>query len=97
MTVKNLYDLKNGKWKVIGKHSFVIEESNVPLEHSGKPGVGSKIYQEYILESFIEGYFAIKPWNHLTFKDSFMDSLLLPNVVRPGNAILLTKEQKKLY
>jgi len=97
MTVKNLYDLKNGKWKVIGKHSLVIEESNVPLEHSGKSEVGSKIYQEYILESFIEGYYAIKPWNYLPFKDNFMDSLLLPDVVRPGNVFLLTKEQKKLY
>jgi len=39
----------------------------------------------------------IKPWNHLPFKDSFMDTLLLLGVVRPDNVIILTKEQKKLY
>jgi hypothetical protein len=75
----------------------VKEKSNVPLKHSGTAGVGLKIYQEYILSSFIEAYFAIKPWNHLPFKDNFMDALLLPNVNRPHNVIILTKEQKKLY
>lgn len=97
LTVKNISDLNSGKWKVIGKHSLVMEESNVPIEHSGKPGVGSKIYQEYILESFIEAYFAIRPWNHLPFKDSFMDTLLLQGVARPDDVIILKKEQKKLY
>jgi len=97
MTVKNLFDLNNGKWKVIGNHSLVIEKSNFPMEHSDNPGINFKIYQESTLSDFIEAYFRIKPWNHLPFKDSFMDTLLLPGVVRPDNVIILTKEQKKLY
>jgi hypothetical protein len=97
MTVKNLFDLNSSKWKVIGNHSLVIEKSNVPMEHSGNSGINFKIYQESTLSDFIEAYFKIKPWNHLPFKDSFMDTLLLPGVVRPDNVIILTKEQKKLY
>jgi hypothetical protein len=97
MTVKNLFDLNSGKWKVIGNHSLVIEKSKVPMEHSGNPGISLKIYQESTLSDFIEAYFRIKPWTHLPFKDSFMDKLLLPGVVRPDNVIILTKEQKKLY
>jgi hypothetical protein len=97
MTVKDLFGLNSGKWKVIGNHSLVIEKSIVPMEHSGKPGIGSKIYQESTLSNFIEAYFRIKPWNHLPFKDSFMDTLLLPGIVRPDNVIILTKEEKKLY
>jgi hypothetical protein len=97
LTVKNLYDLNSDKWQVLGNDSLVKEKSNVPLKHSGTAGVGLKIYQEYILSSFIEAYFAIKPWNHLPFKDNFMHALLLPNVNRPHNVIILTKEQKKLY
>ncbi|MEH7155299.1 Imm26 family immunity protein [Neobacillus drentensis] len=97
MTVKNLFDLNSGKWKVVGNHSSVIEKLNIPMEHSGKPGIGLKIYQESTLSDFLEAYFKIKPWNHLSFKDSFMDTLLLPGGVRPDNVIILTKEQKKLY
>jgi hypothetical protein len=97
MTIRDIFDLNSGKWKVLGNDSLVIEKSAVPLEHSGKSGVGMKIYQEYILSSFIEAYFAIKPLNHLPFKDNFMDTLLLPGVERPENVIILTKEQKKLY
>ncbi|MGG1679695.1 Imm26 family immunity protein [Neobacillus sp. NRS-1170] len=97
MTIKDLFNLNSGKWKVLGNESLVIGKSPVPLEHSGKSGVGMKIYQEYILSSFIEAYFAIKPWNHLPFKNNFMDTLLLPDVVRPENVIILTKEQKVLY
>jgi hypothetical protein len=97
MTLKNLFDLNSGKWKVIGNHSLVIEKSKVPMDHLAQPGIGSKIYQESILSDFIEAYFKIKPWNHLPFKDNFMDTLLLPGVVRPDNVIILSKELKKLY
>ncbi|TDK61771.1 hypothetical protein E2K98_12845 [Bacillus salipaludis] len=96
ITIKNLFDLNSAKWKVIGNCSKVIEKSIVPWEHSGDAAVGSKIYQDSTLTDFVEAYFGIKPWNHLQFKDTFMDTLLLPGVVRPNNAILLTKEQKKL-
>ncbi|MEH6955185.1 Imm26 family immunity protein [Neobacillus drentensis] len=89
-------DLDEGKWKIIGNVPLMIKEEMVPWEHSGKPGVGSKIYQELILVSLIEAFFAIKPWNFLNFKDSFMDTLLLPGINRPSNVIYLTKEQKRL-
>jgi hypothetical protein len=67
------------------------------MENSGNPGIGSKIYQESTLSDFLEAYFKIKTWYHLPFKDSFMDTLLLPGVVRPDNVFILAKEQKKLY
>ena len=97
MTIKNLFDLNSGKWKVVGNHSLVMKDINIPIEHSGKPGIGMKIYQESTLSDFLESYFMIKPWNHLPFKDSFMDTLLLPGVVRPKKVMILTKEQKKLF
>lgn len=90
-------ELDNHKWKVIKNAPLKIEKSMVPWEHSGDPGVGSKIYQESTLSSFLEAYFAIKPWNFLPAKDNFMDTLLLPGVSRPNNVVILTKEQKRLY
>jgi|GEM_PF-6675029 len=66
MTVKNLFDLNSGKWKVLGRHSLVIENFNV-LEHSGNTGVGLKIYQESTLSSFIEAYNCDKTLEPFTF------------------------------
>lgn len=96
MTVKNLFDLNSGKWKVEGTHSLVLEKSNVPWEHSGATGVDSKVYQEQTLTEFLEAYFALKPWN-AWLTDKFFDLFLLPGVNRPTNSIVLTREQKKEY
>jgi hypothetical protein len=82
--------LKRGSWKVVRSDEVPFDiERHIPLAELASNGfVGAKIRGSGIIDSFLNAYFCLTPWDDW-HDPKYFDSLLAPGVKRPRNAILI--------
>jgi hypothetical protein len=86
--------LNNGKWKVLFNETVRL---NPDSGCGGKNGnVGSSSYSDNTLEGLANAYWGLKPWN-VEHDENFYDEILLKNISRPNNAIILNKADRQKY
>jgi hypothetical protein len=78
-------------WKIIGYKVVEVSQENYPNEQFRNNGwVGAKIYDAAIIETFLEAYFGLMPWDAWA-DPQYFDKLLIDKSKKPDTLLYKTK------
>jgi len=84
--------LHNGDWKVIAKQQPLMVEKRYWANEQFRESkwVGSKVYNTPIIDSFLNAFYGLEPWDDY-HEPAFLDSLLISPDKKPRNIVLKKK------
>jgi hypothetical protein len=82
--------LDRGAWRVFSRGAVVLPKPSWPNESTRDKGwIGSKVYSGAIIESFLNAYQGLEPWNQY-HDPSYLDKLLISPSKKPANLFFKT-------
>jgi len=83
--------LDYGVWKIIGNSKIKIGVNDFPNENfRAQDWVGAGMYDASVIESFVNAYNALTPWDDW-HKPDVLDALLIDKAKKPDNLIYVKK------
>lgn len=78
-------------WKIIGNKNVEVAREKYPNEQFRDKGwIGAKIYDTAIVETFLEAYFGLIPWDSWA-DPQYFDKLLIDKTKKPDKLLYKTK------
>ena len=88
--------LDKGVWKVLGNHPPVAKSAE--SQHGPRNQVGAKSFGGGgIVEDLANAYFGLIRWNGRSYREDYLNGLLMPGIQMPETCWILNPEERRAY